>query len=146
MSLFSHTQKIVFSRAGDTIESSSTITASGELCEDVVFAADASAQVIAMDLEWDAIKSVELALQSSTEGAPAAGQSITVNVNAGGSADESFTLTTDKPAIAWKYGDSAYSPLGPADITQLMLTNNGSPAAAGLLKIRILFDSGVAPD
>lgn len=125
----SHTLTLSWSRSGETISQTVTITDSGELNRDFTVGASTNDVQVECPIDVDKVKS--LYIHSD--------ETVTFEFNDNAGAQGSFTVTADVPIVfctgcGWDLAD-----LLPADVTSFYVSNAGGSTAT--VKIRIVEDN-----
>lgn len=122
----SHNFTLAWSRSGESISKTVTVTADSEYNADIPLTASQADEQVAATLDVSEIKSIFISSDVD----------VTLETNSSSAPDETLSITADEPFV-WRTGSGVTNPLE-TDITALYLTNGD--ATAGTVKIRILYD------
>lgn len=122
----SHNFTLAWSRSGESISKTVTVTADSEYNADIPLTASQADEQVAATLDVSEIKSIFISSDVD----------VTLETNSSSAPDETLSITADEPFV-WRTGSGVVNPLE-TDITALYLTNGD--ATAGTVKIRILYD------
>ena len=123
-----HTIATTWSRSGETISQSVSVTADGEINADVALTASQANKQVDVAIDVSDLKSLLISSDVNC--------TVYTNAASGGSPDQTIAITADKPLI-WNQYSGLENPLD-TDVTALYITNGA--AAAGTVKIRALLD------